>query len=106
VVNGALDHLRKRKTEVLRPGTGLAGLAEDPARLAEVRELADHLRREVARLPRRQSEVFCLSCLDGRSNQQIADALGIDKGAVATALHKARERLTASVARLLKRQEA
>jgi len=104
VVNAALDHLRKQKTAVSLPETGLASSAEDPAQLAEARELADHLRREIARLPHQQSEVFCLSCLDGRSNHQIAEALGIQEGAVATALHKARERITASTARLLRRE--
>jgi RNA polymerase sigma-70 factor (ECF subfamily) len=103
VVNAALDHLRKQKPTVSLPGTGLAGSTDDPAQLAEVRELADHLRREVAKLPRQQSQVFCLSCLDGRSNEQIAEALGIREGAVATALHKARKRLAASMAKLLRR---
>ena len=74
--------------------------------MAEVRELADNLRHEIARLPHQQSEVVCLSCLDGRSNQEIADTLGIEKGAVATALHKARERLAASMARLMRREKA
>ena len=106
VVNCALDHLRKKRATASLPGTGLASSAEDPAQLAEVRELADNLRREIARLPHQQSEVFCLSCLDGRSNQQIADALGIEKGAVATTLHKARERLAASMARVLRREKA
>ena len=85
----ALDHVRKRKTIVPLPEIGLASSVEDPAQWAEVRELADHLRREIARLPHQQSEVFCLCHLDGRSNRQIADALGIREGAVAAALHKA-----------------
>jgi RNA polymerase sigma-70 factor (ECF subfamily) len=105
VVNGALDHVRKRKTIVPLPEIGLASSVEDPAQWAEVRELADHLRREIARLPRQQSEVFCLCHLEGRSNRQIADALGIREGAVATALHKAQERLRTSMARWLKRAE-
>jgi len=106
VVNGALDHLRKQKRLVSLRGIGPPGSAEDPARLAEARELVDHLRREIARLPQQQSQVFCLSSLDGRSNHQIAEALGIQEGAVATALHKARKRLAASMARLLKREGA
>jgi len=100
VVNGALDHLRKQKTTVSLPEAGPASSADDPPQLAEVRELADHLCGEIARLPRQQSEVFCLCHLDGRSNHQIAEALGIREGAVATALHKARKQLTASMARL------
>ena len=105
VVNGALDHVRKRKTIVPLPEIGLASSVEDPAQWVEVRELADHLRREIARLPRQQSEVFCLCHLDGRSNRQIADALGIREGAVATSSHKAQGRLRTSMTRWLKRAE-
>ncbi len=105
VFNGALDHLRTRKTTVSLSEAGPASSADDPSRLAEARELADRLRCEITKLPRQQSEVFCLCHLAGRSNHQIADALGIQEGAVATALHKARERLTASMARLLRRAE-
>jgi RNA polymerase sigma-70 factor (ECF subfamily) len=105
VVNAALDHLRKRRTTVSLPEDSLASSADDPAQLAEVRELANQLRRAIARLPGRQSEVFCLADLDGRSNRQIAEALGIQEGAVATALHKARKQLAASMARLSRREE-
>ena len=105
VVNGAMDHLRKVKTTVPLPETGLASSIESPVQRAEVRELADHLRREIAILPHQQSEVFCLFHLDGKSNHQIADTLGIRESAVATALHKARERLRTSMARYLKRTE-
>ena len=73
--------------------------------LAQVRELAGRLRREIVRLPRQQSEVFCLCHLDGRSNGQIAEPLGIQEGQL-PALHKARRQLTASMAKLLKREEA
>ena len=79
VVNGALDHLRKRRTTVPLPAAGLASSADDPARLAEAREAAGQLRREIARLPRQQSEVFCLAELDGRSNRQIAESLSTRK---------------------------
>jgi RNA polymerase sigma-70 factor, ECF subfamily len=104
VVNAALDHLRKRKTTVPLPQTGLASAADDPARRAETRELADRLRHEIAGLPRQQSEVFCLAQLDGKSNRQIADSLGIKEGAVATALYKARKQLSAAMARIANRQ--
>jgi RNA polymerase sigma-70 factor (ECF subfamily) len=104
VINGALDHLRRRKTTVVLPDAGLACSADDPAQLAERRELAGQLRREIARLPRQQCEVFCLSELDGRSNRQIAEALGVTEGAVATALHKARKQLALSMDRLLRRE--
>lgn len=102
VVNVALDHLRTRKNSIPLPETGLASSADDPAQVAEARELEGQLRREIAKLPRRESQVFCLSQLDGRSNAQIAEALGIGERAVASALHKARKRLAASMARLLR----
>jgi RNA polymerase sigma-70 factor, ECF subfamily len=104
VVNGALDHLRKWRTTVSLSETSLASSVEDPARLAEVRELAGQLRREIGRLPRQQSEVFCLSDLDGKSNRQIAESLGISEGAVATALCKARKQLTTSMATFSRRE--
>jgi len=100
VVNGALDHLRKQRTTVSLPESGPASSAEDPARLAEVRELTDELRRGIARLPRQQAEVFCLSDLGGKSNCQIAESLGINEGAVATTLHKARRQIMILMARL------
>ena len=105
VVNAALDHLRKRRTTVSLPETSLASSVEDPAQLAEVREAVNQLRREIGKLPRQQFEVFCLSDLDGRSNRQIAESLGIREGAVATALHKARRQLTASMAKSSRREE-
>jgi RNA polymerase sigma-70 factor (ECF subfamily) len=105
VFNVAMDHLRTRRTTVSLPEVGLASSVDDPARLAEVRELADCLRSEITKLPRQQSEVFCLSHMAGRSTHQIAEALGIQEGAVATALHKARERLRASMTRLLREAE-
>jgi RNA polymerase sigma-70 factor, ECF subfamily len=103
VVNAALDHLRKRRSTVSLPEASLASTVDDPARLAEVREAANQLRREIARLPRQQSEVFCLSQLDGRSNRQIAESLGIKEGAVATALHKARRQVTTSMVKFMTR---
>ena len=105
VLNGALDHVRKRRTTVPLPEGGLAGSGDDPARLAEARELADRLRREIARLPRQQAEVFCLANLDGKSNHQIAELLGIRQGAVATALYKCGSNSRGSVAAFLRSEE-
>jgi RNA polymerase sigma-70 factor, ECF subfamily len=104
VLNGALDHLRKRRSTVSLDEASLASTADDPVQLAEAREAADQLRREIARLPRQQSKVFCLAELDGRSNRQIAESLGIKEGAVGTALYKARKQLAASMARCMRRQ--
>jgi RNA polymerase sigma-70 factor (ECF subfamily) len=93
LVNRALDHLRTRKVTVELDANHVVGSSDDPVQLAEMQELAQRLRREIGRLPAQQSEVFCLSHFDGKSNDQIAETLGVQVGAVATALHKARQRL-------------
>jgi RNA polymerase sigma-70 factor (ECF subfamily) len=103
VANAGLDHLRKRRTTVPLCEASLAGLTGDPVRQAEASDLAAQLRREIARLPRQQSRVFCLSELDGRSNHEIAESLGINERAVASALHKARKRLAALMAKVLRK---
>ena len=49
----------------------------------------------MSQLPRREATVFCLRYFDDLSYEQIAESLSIKTGAVATALHKARELVTA-----------
>lgn len=58
------------------------------------RELHDQLVELVAQLPKREAEVFCLACFENMSHTEIAAALLISKGAVATLLGKARQKLT------------
>ncbi len=92
----ALDRLRQRqRSRCLALDDGLPEFGPGPEAAAVGRELADRLRREVARLPQREGAVFCLRYFEDLSNQQIARALDISIGAVATALHKARAKLEA-----------
>jgi RNA polymerase sigma-70 factor (ECF subfamily) len=91
----ALDRLRQRKTTAPLNGLCLADGAHGPEASLLHQELSDRLRQALAQLPRREAEVFCLRYFDELSYQQIADALSIRVGAVATALHKARARLEA-----------
>ncbi len=91
----ALDRLRQRKVSVSLNGLSLIGPDEGPEAAAVERELADRLRRAMAQLPAREAEVFCLRYFDDLSYQDIADALHIKTGAVASALHKARLKLEA-----------
>lgn len=67
--------------------------ADPSARLMQ-REHQHQLRAAVASLPNRESEVFCLACFEQLSHEEIADALQVSRGSVATALSKARAKLT------------
>jgi RNA polymerase sigma-70 factor (ECF subfamily) len=89
----ALDRLRQRKNTVSLNGMALAAPGEGPEATAVERELADRLRQAISQLPDREAAVFCLRYFDDLSYQDIADALHIQTGAVASALHKARLKL-------------
>lgn len=89
----ALDRLRQRKATVSLNGLCLASSDEGPEATLLERELADRLRAAIAQLPDREAAVFCLRYFDDLSYQEIADALHIRAGAVASALHKARLKL-------------
>jgi RNA polymerase sigma-70 factor (ECF subfamily) len=89
----ALDRLRQRRTTVSLNGLSLAGHEEGPEAAAIEHELADRLRQAIAQLPDREAAVFCLRYFDDLSYQDIAQALRIRTGAVASALHKARLKL-------------
>jgi RNA polymerase sigma-70 factor (ECF subfamily) len=89
----ALDRLRQRRTTVSLDSLSLssAGPAPDASLLEQ--ELAERLRQAIAQLPQRESAVFCMRYFEDLSYEQIAEALRIRIGAVATALHKARAKL-------------
>jgi RNA polymerase sigma-70 factor (ECF subfamily) len=90
----ALDRLRqKRRPVVSLNGLALHSTEPGPELLAVENELAERLREAIAELPEREAEVFCLRYFDDLSYQDIANALDINAGAVAQALHKARARL-------------
>ncbi len=94
----ALERLRQRRREanrrdVLPEGGGADVRAADPVQAAEAGELAEHLREALAELDARQSQVFCLSCLEGLSYQQIAEQVGVTVNHVGVLLSRARASL-------------
>jgi RNA polymerase sigma-70 factor (ECF subfamily) len=64
--------------------------------------LAERLRQAVAELPEREGTVFCQRYFDDLSYDQIAENLDISRGAVASALHKARSKLEAMLTEVCK----
>jgi RNA polymerase sigma-70 factor (ECF subfamily) len=93
VTHRAVDRLRKRRATVSLDGVEPSARTHNPEHAAIGRELGERLRRAIGELPERQAAVFCLRYFDDLSYAQIAEALGIDPSAVATALNKARVKL-------------
>ena len=95
----AVDCLRQRARRGTRTGLESAwdrvpDPAAGPVSRAEVAELAEHARRALASLPRRQAEVAALRYLEEMSYGEIAACLDLRVGAVSVLLHKARRRLS------------
>ena len=77
----------------------------EPVEQLQRRELAISLRKALAKLPRREAQVFCLRYLNDMSYQQIADELGIKTNAAGVILNRAKAKLRKSLAFLLKEQK-
>ena len=99
----ALDRLRQRRKTVSLEGLPLAAADGGPDAALLEQETLGRLRAAMARLPRREGEVFCLRYFDDLSYQQIAETLSISAGAAAVTLHKARAKLEAALVEPAKR---
>ena len=99
VLNKCRDNLRRRKA------AGLIGIAPsldeiviaddrpDPEASAVTRDMLAALQREIERLPVRLREALVLVAIDGRSQVEAADLLGVTEKAVETRVYRARKRL-------------
>ena len=94
----AIDRLRVRgrqRTAALpETGVGNAAAGRDTDAVDD-RDLADHLRVAIARLPDDQAEAFTLRYVDGLENAEVAAATGRTPNHVAVLLHRARSTLRA-----------
>lgn len=90
----ALDCLRSRKrSRVPELVTDPPGREVDPLHVAEAGELASALREALAEIDPAQAEAFCLTALDGFTNQQAAAALGRTANHVGVLVYRARAAL-------------
>ena len=94
----ALDLLRARSRQRNRRSPEVdpeqaVSREPNPSSQAEVSELADRLRAAVGQLPRRQAEVFCLSCFEQMTSEEVAKQVGISPAAARMLLCRARRRL-------------
>lgn len=69
------------------------GTSDDSLHAATAGELADRLRVALAGIEPRQAEVFCLVCLEGRSNQDAAELMGITAAHAGVLLQRGRRAL-------------
>lgn len=94
----ALDCLRQRyrsdrKTAPLEAAANALHDGLSPDVQAELQEAMARLRRTLAELPPRQSEVFCLREIELMSTAEVADQLQVTTDEVATWLHRAKRKL-------------
>ncbi len=101
--NGALMLLRSRKRDAYEPWDSLSsreptfGMISAPSewstradRVYERKEIVNVLEREFETIPERYRTILILREVDGLSNKEIADVLGITVAAVKSRLHRAR----------------
>jgi len=93
-INAALDVMRSRQSDQTIPlPEEASGLALSSPVDVDVSSLRQALTRAVAQLRPRQAEVFALRFLEGFSNRQIAQTLGISQVLVAVIVHRTRQQL-------------
>jgi RNA polymerase sigma-70 factor (ECF subfamily) len=85
-VHAALDLVRTRRSSADVDMERLPASGSRP----DDGDLRDTLRRAVAGLPPRASEIFTLRFFEGLSNPEIARALGVSSITVAVSLHRSR----------------
>ena len=93
-INAALDVIRSRQADQTVP------LPEEPSGLiptqqprADLSGLRQALTRAMAQLKPRPAEIFALRFIEGFSNRQIAQTLGISQVLVAVIVHRTRQQL-------------
>jgi RNA polymerase sigma-70 factor, ECF subfamily len=93
-INAALDVIRSRQSDQTVPlPEESSGLTPATPAHADVSGLRQALSRAMARLKPRPAEIFALRFLEGLSNRQIAQALGISQVLVAVIVHRTRQQL-------------
>jgi RNA polymerase sigma-70 factor (ECF subfamily) len=88
-VNAALDVIRSRQA------AATVALTEETPHVLQPDDgsLRQTLARAIARLKPRSAEIFVLRFIEGLSNREIAQALGISQVLVSVVVHRARKQL-------------
>ena len=96
-VNAALDVIRSRQAD------RSVELVDQPDKQShsDTAELRDALARALSKLQPRWAEVFALRFLEGLSNREIAQTLGISQVLVAVIIYRSRQQLRKELSRFL-----
>ncbi len=92
-VRKAIQLAKKSRTERLFEQQPEYTSKEEPDESLRAAELQQKLAGRLARLPKRQAEVFVLSRIEGLKTEQIAELLGCSQETVRVHLHRAMKRL-------------
>ena len=101
-VRKAIEFARRSRAEQLgkyRPNNPATN--ERPDGQLRTAELKQQLVECLARLPKRQADVFVLSRIEGLKHDKIAEVLGCSQGTVRVHLHRATKRLTSELSEYL-----
>jgi RNA polymerase sigma-70 factor (ECF subfamily) len=104
VINSTLMRLRKRRNRVMisidqqdqNEGDFSGALRDegpDPEAAYAEREAFEILQRRLRALPQSYRDIFWLRDVEGLSTEEAANALGVSKGTIKSALHRARAKL-------------
>ncbi|MFZ0318622.1 MAG: sigma-70 family RNA polymerase sigma factor [Candidatus Sulfotelmatobacter sp.] len=93
-INAALDVIRSRQSDQTVPlqeeSSGLVPVAPRQSDISGLRQALTHA---LSQLKPRSAEIFALRFLEGMSNPEIAETLGISQVLVAVIVHRARQQL-------------
>jgi RNA polymerase sigma-70 factor, ECF subfamily len=93
-INAALDVIRSRQADQTLPlPKDASGLTPPAPARADISGLRQALTRALAQLKPRPAEIFALRFIEGLSNRQIAQTLGISQVLVAVIVHRTRQQL-------------
>ncbi len=91
----AIDILRRRARLPVAGGGAepVGSMSSSAEQQASFLELVEIVRRELAVLSNSQAEAFWLVCVEERSYEEVAEAMGLAKNTVGVLVHRARQHL-------------
>jgi RNA polymerase sigma-70 factor (ECF subfamily) len=87
--NASIDIIRRRSSQAETP----IDLGRERAGPESTSFLKQRLREALSRIPPQDAELFCLKHLEGLSYEELSQQFGIERGTVASRLHRIRHTL-------------
>jgi RNA polymerase sigma-70 factor (ECF subfamily) len=92
--NASIDVIRRRSSQAETP----LDLGRERAGPESTAFLKQRLREALSKIPPQDAELFCLKHLEGLSYEELAEQFGIERGTVASRLHRIRHTLQFEIA--------